>query len=192
MRQIATYFFGNVVLVTLISCGSFDSKVLEDSKYSSGREYETCKKVSPKLFRFDNYTFVAGYSNDSGNSTLGLYFKDKEILFQKSSDGFYDTVITANLNNDGVPDFLVIYCYEDGCELSALISKSKTAFANKRLRDDISEIYCSATRDTMQHLQPLLIKDINNDGKDEIIVNLAKFNNQLIANSCTDTVYADK
>ena len=44
----------------------------------------------------------------------------------------------------------------------------------------------------MQHLQPPLIKDINNDGKDEIIVRLAKYDNKLFANSCTDTIYADK
>jgi len=144
------------------------------------------------VFHFDNYTCISG-ATDSCCAYLALFLDRKEVFYKKldSSEGLFDTVMTANLNNDGVPDFIIICNWEDGSDLSALISKSKTSFTEKQF-GDISEIYCTATGDTIQHLQPLLIKDINNDGKDEIIVNLAKYNDLLIANSCTDTIYADR
>jgi hypothetical protein len=180
-----------IVLFLLTSCGSFNPKVLDDPKFASGREFETGKKIIPEVFHFNNYTFVTGYSNDSGNSSLALYFRDKEIYYEKTTDGSYGSVMAANLNNDYVQDFLIEYCYEDGCDLFALISKSRNTFFKKELNVETTGMNCDLGGDSLQYLQDLIIKDVNNDGKDEIIVNLLKINNKVVATPCTDTVFVD-
>ena len=169
---------------------SFDEKVLNDPKFTSGREYETNKLIQPKVFHFENYTLVEG--NCSTSSTLGLFYENKEIYLSKHSDGMFDTLMQANLNNDGIPDFLVEYAFEDGATLLALLSKSKTIFIEKELSNEISSYYCGDIGDTSNYIIPLTISDINHDGKDEVIINLVKMNDTVFGIACTDTIYADK
>jgi hypothetical protein len=168
-----------------------DLKVLEDPRFASGHDFVTHKPIRPKLFQFDSYTFISGFSNDSGNASLGLFYEGTEIFYETSSDGFYDTVIVANLNSDGIPDFLVSFAYEDGASLTGLLSSSKTTFSSKKLFDEWSEIYCIESSDTLMNILPLQIADINMDGKDDLIVNLVKINETVLSISCTDTVIAD-
>jgi hypothetical protein len=194
IRRTATYFLfgiGVSVLVILNSCGTFDSKVLNDPKYASGREYETHKIIQPKELHFGNYTFVEG--NDTASSTLGLFYRSKEIFFSKhSEEGSFDTIMQANLNNDGVPDFLVEYVFEDGATLLGLLSKTQTSYVEKQLSAEISDYYCGEIGDTSGYIQPIIISDINNDGKEEVIINAVKMNGKIFGIACTDTIYADK
>ena len=164
---------------------------MNDSRFNGGHDYVTGKLIAPKIYRFSNYSFVTGYPNDSGNSTLGMYYENKEIYFEKTQDGTYDTVMKANFNNDGIPDFIVIYSYEDGADIYGIFSITNSTFSEKYLGSDV-ESSCVTEGDTMRHLQPLQIRDINNDGKDEIIVNLLKYDNTLLGFQCTDTIYPEK
>ncbi len=181
-----------LIIPFFISCNSFNESVLNDTKYSSGIDFVTHKKIAPKVFYFDEYTFVSGI-NDSSQSTIGLYFKNKEINFLTHSDGMYDTLIKANFNNDGVPDFLIIYTFEGGQqEIIALMSKSKSQFAEISLGETLSGDYDEIGGDTLEYKIPWTIKDINNDGKDEIVMNLVKMNNKEFTIPSTDTIYPDK
>lgn len=147
--------------------------------------------LKPKIFHFDNYTFVIG--NDSlKKPTINLYYKDSKILIPQHSDGFYDTIIQVNLNGDGIPDFLVSYGFEDGAMLYGLVSKTHNSFIEKTILKEWSSTYCPVGGDTILHIQPLQIKDIDKDGKDDIICNLVKINNKTFAIPCTDTVFANK
>lgn len=170
----------------------FDTTVVNGKRFAGGYEYETRKPIKPRTFPFDNYTFVTGFPNDSGITSLGLYYGSKEILYETAPDGFYDTVMIANLNNDGIPDFLASYAYEDGASLSGLISNSKINYTKKGLFDEWSGTYCGVGGDTLRYTLPLQIRDINHDGKDDIIANLIRINNEILSISCTDTVFADK
>lgn len=169
----------------------FDSSILVLPEYASGREYESKKPITPKVFHFDQYTFVMGFDSLQ-NSSLGLYSGNQKILSLKHSDGEYDTVMVANLNNDDIPDFLISYQFEDGATLFGLLSKSKTKFKEIKLLDEWQETYCIESGDTLQYIQPLQIRDVNNDGKDDIISNLVKINNRVFAIRCTDTIFADR
>jgi len=192
-RTTATFLFGLLAMTVILgnSCNSsFDEKVLNDPKFASGREYETHKIIQPTVLHFDNYTFVEG--NDTSSSTLGLFYGNKEIFLSKHSDGMFDTIMKANLNNDGVPDFLVEYAFEDGATLLGLLSKTKTSFVEKQLSGEISDYYCGDIGDTSNYIIPLIISDINHDGKDEVIINAVKMNGKLFGIACTDTIYADR
>jgi hypothetical protein len=193
IKQTVASLFGLLVTTFILSnsCNtSFDDKVLNDSKFASGRQYETHKSIVPKVFHFDNYAFVEG--NDTTSSTLGLFYGNKEILLSKHSDGVFDTIMQANLNSDGVPDFLVEYAFEDGATLLAFLSKSKTTFIEKELSSEISDYYCGDIGDTSNYIVPLTISDIDHDGKDEVIINSVKMNSKVFAIACTDTIYAGK
>ncbi len=169
----------------------FDTKVLKDLRFAGGHEYATHKQIKPKTFHFDNYTFVLGYDSTQ-TSSLGLYYESKEILSPKHSDGEYDTVMVANLNSDGIPDFLVSYQFEDGATLLGFLSQSTTIFKEVKLLDEWHETYCGVGGDTLQYILPLQIRDINHDGKDDIIANLVRIDNKNFAIPCTDTVFADR
>ncbi len=133
---------------------------------------------------------MTGFPNDSGIASLGLYYENKEILYETAPDGLYDTVMIANLNNDGIPDFLIEYAFEDGATLLGLLSKTKTLFIERQLRDEISDYYCGDIGDTSNYIIPLIISDVNHDGKDEVIINSVKMNGKSFGISCTDTIYA--
>jgi hypothetical protein len=163
---------------------------MNDPKYASGIEYETKEPIIPKVTEIDNYTFVSGYSETA--ATLGMYYKNKLINFWTSTDGYFDTIIKVNLNNDKISDFLFENAFEDGSTLFALISQTKTDFTEKKVSDNYNETYCIEGGDTLNNLQPLTIKDLNNNGKNEIILNLIKLKDELISISCTDTFYIDR
>lgn len=168
-----------------------DLKVSTDPRFVSGYDFETRKPIRPGLFQFNDYTFVCGYSSDSVRSSLGLFYRGTEIFYESSADGFYDTVMQANLNGDEVPDFLVSFTYDDGASLFGLLSSSTTTYSIKHLFTDWSEVYCLEGADTLMNILPLQLVDLNADGKDDLIVNLVKMNETVVAISCTDTVFAE-
>jgi len=180
-----------LLLPTFIACNRFDEKVVQDIRFSGGREYETGKPIKPQIITVDKYTFIFGYSAKSGRASCGLYLGNKEIFYNEGSDGFFDKVMTANLNNDGIQDFLISFVYEDGAELYGLTSKSETKFSQRLLIEECYNTYCAESDDTLRHLLPLQIKDINNDHKDDIIANLVSINGKVFAISCTDTAYGE-
>ena len=179
--------FSTAFILTSSCNSSFDKKVLTDPKFASGREYGTNKIIQPKLFHFDNYTFVEG--NDTASSTLGLFYGNKEIFLSKHSDGMFDTILQANLNNDGIPDFLVEYVFEDGATLLGLLSKTQTSFIERQLKDEISDYYCGEIGEMSNYIIPLIISDVNHDGIDEVIINSVKMNGKVFGVACTDTIY---
>lgn len=176
------------ILALLFSCNSFDSKILGDVRYTGGQVYGTNERIKPRSFRFNDYTFVTGSTTDSGKSSLGLYNGDKEIYYETSNDGVYDTIIKVNLNSDGILDFLISYQYEDGATLFGMVSQSANRFSMKQLIEDWSDTRCIIGVDTLKHILPLQIKDLNNDGKDDLIINLVIINNHAFSIPCTDTV----
>jgi hypothetical protein len=168
---------------------NFETNLLKDPRFIGGQEFETRKLIPPKIFHFNNYLFVTGNTNNGGNSSLGLFFNNTEIHYETSQDGFYDTIFTANINNDGIPDFLVSYAYEDGATLHGLLSHSATDFSSVKLFDEWYETNCIESGDTIQNLLPLQIRDIDGDIRDDIIVNLVQIGGRRFAISCTDTVF---
>lgn len=178
------------MLLFLDACLFFKYKDLNDPRFSSGKEYGTNKKIEPKEYQFGDYSFITGHPNFGGNASLGMYFRDKEILYQTTSDNEYDSILITKLNNDSIPDFLVINAYEDGSTLSAIISKSIASFTFKDFHVQLSDYYCGNLRgDTSKFIVPITIKDINHDGDDDVIVNLVKMNGQVFGIACTDTIY---
>lgn len=165
----------------------FNAEVLETSKYSGGIKLDSNEILKPRIFKNGKYTIVTGFDSTQ-NSTLGLYFEDIEILSPQNSDGIFDTIINININNDDIPDFLVSYEYEDGASLLGLISTSRISFKEIVLFNEWTGNYCLEDADRLINIIPLTIKDIDNDGKVDIIVNLAKKNGELISISCTDTI----
>ncbi len=131
----------------------FDFTVLNDNRFAGGFEYETLKKIKPKTLHFENYTFVIGFDS-SQNSSLVLYYGNKEIYSPKHYDGVYDTVMLANLNNDGIPDFLVSYQFEDGATLYGYISRSTAIFKEIIVFDEWQETYCFVGGDTLKYILP--------------------------------------
>ena len=144
------------------ACNSFERDVINDPKYASGIDGESNNSIKPIVKKFGHYTFVSDYSDTA--STLGLYYKDKELNIWTSSDGYFDTVMHVNLNNDDIADYIFENAFEDGSTLYALISKSKTEFKEKLITDNYHGIYCLEGADTLIGLQPIVIKDINNNG----------------------------
>ena len=169
----------------------FDPNVLNDKRFSGGHDYETKEAIKPRMFQFDNYTLVTGVSNDNGTSGLGLYYGNKEIFYTTTQDGVFDTVMTANLNNDGVTDYLVSIGYEDGASLFGLTSIAKEKFNERLLLKEWNDAYCIESSDTTKYILPLQIKDINNDGKDDVISNLVIINGKRFPISCTDTAFGE-
>ncbi len=121
-----------------------------------------------------------------------MYYKNKEVRVWTSADGFYNNIWKVDLNTDNIPDFIFENAFEDGSTLYALISMSDKDFQEKLITDDYGGYYCVESSDTTQNLHPLVIKDINNNGNNEVIANLAKLNNKLFSISCTDTFYIDR
>ncbi len=179
-----------LVLLSLIACNSIDSKVMNDPKYTGGFEYETQMPIKPKITKFGNYTFVSGYSDTA--ATLGMYYNNEQLNIWTSLDGYFDTIMEVNLNNDNLLDFIFESAYEDGSTLYALISKSEKQFEVKKVSDNYHGVYCGESGDTLSNLQPLIVKDIDGDGNNEILINLVKFNEELVSISCTDTFYINK
>ena len=176
------------ILLTIglfVSCQSFDKKILQEERFSSGIEYGTNKKIPAKYFQKDDYTIVTGYSTKS--ATMGLFRDNKEILFKTCIDGSFDTIMTENLNNDRIPDFLIGEKYEDGTTLYALISKTKDEFSVKKITDNFDGYFCdaSASNDTLKFIQPLTFIDTK-DGKKEILVNYIKMNGKLFKIACSE------
>ncbi len=143
----------------------------------------------PKEKVFGNYRFVSTDS-DSG-ATLSMYYNKRQLLYWTTPDGLFDTIVQTELNNDNIPDFLFENAVEDGSTLYALISVSKRKFEEKKVSDNFRGIRCSENNEVLTHLQPLTIKDVNNNGNNEIIVNLIKSGENLSSISCTDTFYID-
>lgn len=166
-------------------CNSLDRQLLNDSRFSSGREYETQEKIKPKLFHSGSYTLIIGF-DETNRATLGLYLGQRELLYQTNEDGSFDTVVVANLNGDDIDEFVIRCSYEDGPSLLALTSASQTAFKLNLLRLELKD--CEVGSDTSQHILPLQIADINKDGRDDILINSIKFENKATAISCTDTI----
>lgn len=173
----------------LTSCTTFETKILDDPKYASGKEYGTNKKIEPRIFKFDNYTFVTGYSDSA--ATLGLYHKDRIILFETSVDGYFDTIVKANFNNDNIPDFIIENAFEDGSSLYALTSIAQDIYKVKNISDNYWGVYCIEQGDTLQNLQPLILADLDKNGSDEVLINMVKIDNKLIGIRCSDTVFVD-
>lgn len=175
-----------LILIALSACNSFDSRLLEDPRFASGRDFETNDKILPKIIHSDPYTLVTGFSKDK--SSLGLFYGEKEIFYQTASDGSFDIVLTANLNNDGITDFLITFVYEDGPTLVALTSQSVGVFSYKTIVDQFDDTNCNVAMDTFRNILPLLVKDVNRDHRDDILVNVVKINNSIMAIPCTDTI----
>jgi hypothetical protein len=178
-----------LILLLLFSCKSIETTT-NNSRYSSGIEYGKNEPIKAKELIFGNYKFISGYSNTA--ASLGMYFKGKQINFWSSIEGAFDTIMKVNLNNDQIADFLIENIFEDGSTLYALVSKDVTEFEKKKITDNYYGTYCIEGSDTLYNLLPFLIKDIDNNMTNEVIVNLAKINNQIIAISCTDTFYIDR
>lgn len=177
-------------LIFLFSCSSDKSTDNENNLKGDTTNLSNCSETpleGPNEISFNNYHFIKSDSN--GSSTLELYYFDRLIFKKTQQDGIYGRIHTAKLNKDNITDYLIEYLYEDGAELYALTSISNQDFKYKLIKDEIAETYCIAGLDTLNGLQPLIIKDINNDSIDEIIVNVILIDNNPIANSCTDTVY---
>lgn len=177
----------NILLTVglFVSCQSFDKKILQEERFSSGIEYGTNKKISAKYLQKDDYTIVTGYSTKS--ATMGLFRDNKEILFKTCIDGSFDTIMTENLNKDRIPDFLIGEKYEDGTTLYAFISKTKDEFSVKKVTDNFEGYYCdaSASNDTLKYMQPLTFIETK-DGKKEILVNYIKMNGKLFKIACSE------
>jgi hypothetical protein len=172
----------------MVACRpAFDPAVLDDPRYSRGRDYETGREIIPRVFSFGEYTFIAGYS-DTG-ATLGCYHLDKEMLFWEREDGFFDTIYKANFNNDGIPDFLIRYAFEDHSELSALVSRTRLSFVEKDLGG--GPFNCFAGPDTIEKMEAAVILDVNQDGKDEVLINTVRINGRRLPLNCSDTVFVD-
>lgn len=171
--------------------GYFDQNKLNNSRFASGINQETKKKIRAKIFQYSNYTIVTGFPNDSGSSSLGLYYGNKEIFYEISNDSYYDTVFNANLNNDLIPDFIISYAYEDGHTLRSLVSSSNLSFKKNILFGNLNDAYCINGIDTLKNILPPQIRDINKDNKDDIIVNLVEIDNKTFAISCTDTLLSE-
>lgn len=186
MRNI--YFI--LIFSALTACTSFDTRVLDDPKYLSGKEYGTNKKIQPKVLQFGDYIFVCGYSNKG--PSLGAYYKNKELHYETGGDGYwYDTIYKANFNNDNISDFIISYQMEDYWILTALVSKTKDEFQIKELGDPFDDTYCLVGYDTLKNIQFITTADINNDNKDEVLINMVTINNRRFGIACSDTLYVD-
>jgi hypothetical protein len=130
--------------------------------------------------------------SDSGMSILELIYNDKKIFYDRMTDGFYDTIMKCNLNNDGILDFLISYAFEDGAMLYGLVSNSKSEFHKTKLFDEWHENYCLQSADTLKHIIPIQVADFTGDGKDEVVINAVRFNRVDFPVSCTDTVFGDR
>lgn len=174
-----------LIIGLFVSCHSFDKKILQDERFSSGVKYGTNEKQSAKYFQKDDYTIVTGHSIKC--STMGLFISNKEIFFKTCIDGDFDSVMTENLNNDNIPDFLFVEKYEDGRTLYALISKTKEKFNLKKITDNFDGVFCDTgiSSDTLKLIQPLVTRDTK-DGKRKILVNYIKMNGKLLKINCSE------
>src|ERR1044071_4432822 len=49
-----------IIIFFLSSCATFDSKVLDEARFASGKAYGGIgEKIKPKVFHFNDYTFVS-------------------------------------------------------------------------------------------------------------------------------------
>lgn len=91
-----------------------------------------------KEYHFNDYTVITGFC-DGPRSALIILHKDTPVLNICAGDGFFMKVDTININDDGVPDFVMSYNLETYFCMDFLISKGGQAdFFSVNLEDE----YC--------------------------------------------------
>jgi hypothetical protein len=179
-----------IITCLLPSCRPDDSDLINDPKFSGGREYGTDKPIAAKVYKFGDYSIITGSRSDSAISSLGIFFKNREIYYENSSDGVYDTIFDLNLNNDEIPDFAVSYKFEDGASLNGLLSGPNRQYFKKRIFSEWTEVHCLENIDTLKGILPLQVRDIDGDGITDFVSNSVSLNGHTFAISCTDTVFS--
>ncbi|WP_276133691.1 hypothetical protein [Polluticoccus soli] len=126
MTMKTTVLFACLLAATACKTTSIEKKIYNDPRFTSGKEYGAHQFLEPKIFRFGDYSFAAGFSDSAAN--LAMYYGETEILSKTSLDGYFDSVAEVTLNDDGISDFLIYNKFEDGTDIYSLESTSKTAF----------------------------------------------------------------
>ena len=144
--------------------------------------------IVPKVFEIKDYTFVTGYS-DLGTS-IGAFYKNEEFYYRSGTDALINQVLEARFNDDEIPDFVIMYLYEDFGFAESWLSVKDTSFTRNMLGDfHYADIYCPDIPDSLTNVELFSVYDVNADGFDEVVVNASTINDKYIPNSCTDTIF---
>jgi len=165
----------------------FSETNAQNPKYSSGKSFVDNTHLKPKIFNFQDYTFIAGYG-ENGEASLGQFFGNNEIYYTQF-EGFCDTIWCEKINNDNITDYFISISDEDGATLYSFTSSSTSKFVLNKVLDNWTSIYCSTSSDTLKYIIPFQIRDINKDSRPEIILNQVKIEEKIFSIQCTDTLY---
>jgi hypothetical protein len=173
----------------LLACDRSRTLSEKDQDLQDSTTLKSQDSSRSKVFTFSNYKFQVAKASAEKNASLGLFFNGEEVYYEESADGYYDTIMPATFNNDSVPDFIVSFTFDSGATLYAMVSQSLTKFKMHNLVGHWNDLYCDNEEDTLVHLVPIKIIDLNKDGTDEVILNSIKMNGEIFSIECTDTVY---
>jgi hypothetical protein len=145
-----------------------------------------------KVYNFGDYRVETGFCKS--NTSLKIYKQNKIVYSDCSGDGVgYFLVNTMYLNNDNVPDFIFGYKMEDYSLVGLLLSKNTSPFYGSI---DIKEIFDPLTYGNIkisknETIKPLILRDIDNDGRKDILINIIENNNNKsvkVIKGFTDTI----
>jgi hypothetical protein len=122
-------------------------------------------------WHFGAYTVRAGEC--ATNTALTISRGSDTLYYNCGGDGFgYTIVDTISLNNDSLPDFVYAYQMEEYTVIGMLVSRP----GKKHYLDiDITYDFDPQTYDTTiakdAVIQTLVLRDINNDGRRDMLIN---------------------
>jgi len=151
------------------------------------------KKVESQIkkYYFNDYTVITGFCEQQ--SKIDILNKNNDTLYSYCfGDGFYSLVDTININNDNVSDVVYSYYFDTYYIVGFLLSDTVSPFF--RRAEVEYEYYSPEFSDYMykqneSHLE-LIVKDINNDHKDDVLVNLIDSAGYYkVVKNWTDTIF---
>lgn len=144
---------------------------------------------------FVNTCFFGEYRVETGfceyNSKLGVFYRDKPVaLFCNGEGGGYSFVDTINLNNDDQPDFVCSHHQEDAWFYIVLLVSQKAGYRFVDIGAEYMsvEVYGNLQNEDEQFLRDFRIKDVNGDGRQDIVLNVLEKDGKMIpVKDFTDT-----
>jgi hypothetical protein len=138
---------------------------------------------------FDNQNYTTRITSVDTALVICTYYDSKKVFEFITYDGSVDTVLTAEFNGDGIPDFVIEDRYCDGSEIIGYISEHNQVFKKVLIYtsaageecDDLSSI-------DQENFVYMKFEDVNSDGNQEVLMNHMQIDGELKAFSCSDTI----
>jgi|GEM_PF-4544066 len=139
---------------------------------------------------YGDYTIETGFCGQRAG--INIYKKQQPIYSLCFGDGYYSHIDTYTLNNDGIPDFIYVFSFEDYSFLGTLVSSPDTPYyKNIDLDYEIMDCIAEKSRNYDIHeIHDMAFVDTDGDGDKEILTYIGLGENYkfIAIPGCTDTI----